>query len=133
MQENLSQLVFWDHCPSLSFPLSFAPQGCSLSALTEGFSCSFKPRTFPPCCPLPGRQLAKGGKDATGAPSSSKGRIQQSSHHPVTFHLQGNFQFFGIKAVPWCPGSGKEPGSGSHSALGSSCCRGTDHPTSTPQ
>lgn len=35
MQENLAQLVLWDHCPSLSFSFSFAPQGYSLSALTD--------------------------------------------------------------------------------------------------
>lgn len=35
MQETLAHLFFWGHCPSLSSPLSFAPQGCSLSALTD--------------------------------------------------------------------------------------------------
>lgn len=88
MQENLAQLVFWGHCPSLSFPLSFAPQGCSL--------CSHRSLQVPPPPSSPAQSQShpvpiawpKEGEMPKGS-QQQEGQIQQSSHHPVPFHSQG--------------------------------------------
>lgn len=74
MQETLAQLVFWGHCPSLSSPLSFAPQGYSLTDHCRVSPPLFKSRTahF-----LAGRWL-KEGEVPKGLPAAAG--VLQSSH-----------------------------------------------------
>lgn len=128
MQETLAHLFFWGHCPSLSSPLSFAPQGCSLSALTD--HCRVSPpqvQDVPTLLPISWQVAGWRREDAKGAPSSSRGPAELS--HPVPFP--------GMLPILWDKNHALVPRLGQGEQLwvpqrfGEQLVQGTDHPIST--